>query len=397
VEKTNRDLSRFFESIKYQDFAQSFRDEGMGPSFRELRTILSEVMETLRKIRADKEEHYQYLQTVVQHVGIGLIVFQPDGRVELINSAAKHLLKVARLKNVADLNPLSSQLVETILRLAPREKGFVKIVEENEELYLVLYATEFKLHGQDYKLVSIQNIHRELEEKEMEAWQKLIRVITHEIMNSVTPISTLASTIGELITKNPQSFKTEGAHASEMMKDIQQAAQTIEKRSQGLLHFVDAFRSLTLVPKPKYQIFALKDLFGRVERLMKANIYGKDIRFFISIDPESLELSADPELIEQILINLLLNALQAVEERSDAEIRLKAFLNERGRVIIQVSDNGPGIPAENLEKVFVPFFSNKKGGSGIGLALSRQIMRLHRGTIRVHSEPNVQTTFSLNF
>jgi nitrogen fixation/metabolism regulation signal transduction histidine kinase len=397
VEKTNRDLSRFFESIKYQDFGQSFRDEGMGSSFRELRTVLSDVIETLRKTRADKEEHHQYLQTVVQHVGIGLIVFQPNGKVELINTAAKHLLKVARLKNIADLNPLSPQLVETIFRLAPKEKGFAKIVEENEELYLVLYATEFKLHGQDYRLVSIQNIHRELEEKEMEAWQKLIRVITHEIMNSVTPISTLASTIGELVTKNPPVFEPEEADTSEMMKDIQQAAHTIEKRSQGLLHFVDAFRSLTLVPKPKLQIFAIKDLFGRVEKLMKANIYGKNIDFFISIDPETLELSADPELIEQVLINLLLNALQAVEERSGAEIRLKAFLNERGRVIIQVSDNGPGIPAENLEKVFVPFFSTKKSGSGIGLALSRQIMRLHRGTIRVHSEPNVQTTFSLNF
>jgi two-component system nitrogen regulation sensor histidine kinase NtrY len=397
VERTNRDLARFFQSIRYEDFSQSFRDEGLGPSFAALRSVLADVMNTLRRTRAEKEEHAQYLQTVVQHIGIGLIVFQPDGTVELINSAAKHLLRVPWLKTVSALDSLSAELVETLFRLPPKEKGFVKIEDAKETMVLALYATEFKLRGREFKLVSLQNIHRELEEKEMEAWQKLIRVITHEIMNSVTPISTLASTINGLITSAAPLPHADGREEEEVRRDIRLAAETIEKRSQGLLHFVDAFRSLTLVPKPNPQIFGVKEILDRVGRLMTANMAGKNIRFSVDVEPAGIELEADPELIEQILINLLLNALQAIESQPSPAIQMKGFLNERGRVVIQVIDSGPGIPAENLEKIFIPFFSTKKGGSGIGLSLSRQIMRLHRGTIHVHSQTDGPTVFTLTF
>jgi two-component system nitrogen regulation sensor histidine kinase NtrY len=398
VERVNRDLARFFLSVTYGDFGQSFKDEGLGPSFRELRTIMARVMETLRQVRGEREEHAQYLQTVVQHVGIGLLVFQPNGDVELINNAAKHILRVPWLKNIEALRTVSPELVETLLRLPPREKGFVKVENEKETLTLALSATEFRLRGKDFRLVSLQNIQRELEEKEMEAWQKLIRVITHEIMNSVTPISTLASTIGGLVALDlPPGPDGPGEPEGEVRKDIREAARTIEKRSQGLLHFVEAFRSLTLLPKPNVQSVPVRDLFDRVGRLMNAHMAGRAVAYSSSIDPETLFLQADPELIEQVLINLLLNALQAVEGRPGAALALRAFLNERGRIIIQVADNGPGIRPENLEKIFVPFFSTKAGGSGIGLSLSRQIMRLHRGTIHVHSEPNVQTVFTLGF
>jgi nitrogen fixation/metabolism regulation signal transduction histidine kinase len=397
VERTNRDLSRFFQSIRYEDFSQSFKDEGLGPSFAALRSSLADVTNTLRRTRAEKEEHAQYLQTIVQHIGIGLVVFQSDGTVELINNAAKHLLRVPWLKTISSLASLSTELVETLFRLPPKEKGFVKIEDAKETIVLTLYATEFKLRGRKFKLVSLQNIHRELEEKEMEAWQKLIRVITHEIMNSVTPISTLASTINGLVTSAAPLPHAEGREEEGIRRDIRLAAETIEKRSHGLLHFVDAFRSLTLVPKPNPQIFGLKEILARVGRLMTANMAGKNIRFSVDVEPAGVELEADPELIEQVLINLLLNALQAVEGQSAPAIQMKGFLNERGRVVIQVVDNGPGIPAENLEKVFIPFFSTKKGGSGIGLSLSRQIMRLHGGTIHAHSQAGGPTVFTLAF
>jgi nitrogen fixation/metabolism regulation signal transduction histidine kinase len=397
VERINRDLARFFLSVTYGDFGQRFTDEGLGPSFRELRTVMAGVMETLRKVRSEREEHAQYLQTVVQHVGIGLLVFQPNGDVDLINNAAKRLLRVPWLKNIQALATVSPELVETLLRLPPKEKGFVKVETEKEALTLALSATEFRLRGKDFRLVSLQNIQRELEEKEMEAWQKLIRVITHEIMNSVTPISTLASTIGGLADKDMQSGGGSGPEDEEVRTDIREAARTIEKRSQGLLHFVEAFRSLTLIPKPDMKPVLLKELFDRVGRLMNAHMTDRAVAYSASIEPETLLLQADPELIEQVLINLLLNALQAVEGRAGAAVSLKAFLNERGRILIQVADNGPGIAPENLEKVFVPFFSTKPGGSGIGLSLSRQILRLHRGTLHVHSEPNVQTVFTLGF
>jgi nitrogen fixation/metabolism regulation signal transduction histidine kinase len=398
VEKTNRDLTRFFESIKYEDFSQRFKNNKLGPSFASLQEALSNVADAFRKARAEKEEHYRYLQTVVQHVGIGLIAFQPDGKVELINTAAKRLLKVARLKNVKSLEGKSKALTKTILHLKSREKALVKVEDNNELLHLALYATEFKLGGRSFSLVSLQNIHSELEEKEIEAWQKLIRVLTHEIMNSVTPIASLASTINELIQESTKSLDYEKeAAAAENLNDISQALQTIQKRSKGLLHFVDAYRNLTLIHQPNFNIFSAKELFTRVEKLMRTNIAEKAVEFKMDIDPESLELTADPELIEQVLINLMLNALQAVEGQKKPKIELNAFLDSNGKIIIQIVDNGSGIPKENLEKIFIPFFSTKEGGSGIGLSLSRQIMRLHKGSISVNSEPHERTAFSLIF
>ncbi len=397
VEKTTRDLARFFQSIKYEDFSQTFKVEGYGSSFDALKAAFSEVMNAFRRTRAEKEEHFRYLQTVVQHIGIGLIAFQPDGEVELINTAAKRLLNVASLKNINSLKSLSMPLVEALLRLRSRESALVKVEDVNEVLHLALYATEFKLRAQKFSLVSIQNIHSELEEKEMEAWQKLIRVLTHEIMNSITPIASLTSTISNLIREAYGKMKKPKKLDSEVLQDIQQALQTIQKRSQGLLHFVDAYRNLTLIPNPNFQIFPIRELFDRIRKLLQVNIEKNSIRFKVKVDPESLELTADPELVEQVLINLMLNAFQSVEGRNDAQIELKALLDGRGRIVIQVADNGPGIPKENIEKVFIPFFSTKEGGSGIGLSLSRQILRLHNASIGVHSEPNVQTVFTLRF
>ncbi len=397
IEKTNRDLTRFFVSIRYSDFAQTFKDDGLGPSFEGLRKAFTEVMNAFRKTRTEKEEHYRYLQTVVQHVGIGLIAFQPNGDVELINTAAKRLLRVSSLKNIRSLESFSSSLVDRLFKLKPRERALIKVEDNDELLHLALYTTEFKLRGQNFSLVSIQNIHSELEEREIEAWQKLIRVITHEIMNSITPIASLASTINELVRESWDIRKASEKIDTESLTDIHDAAQTIQKRSQGLLHFVDAYRNLTLIQKPSFQIFPVKELIARVEKLMQANIKKKAIQFHANVEPRSLELAADPELIEQVLINLLLNALHAVEGQKEARINLDAKLDGRGRIIIQVRDNGRGITKENLEKIFIPFFSTKEGGSGIGLSLSRQIMRLHHGSIGAHSDPGVETVFTLRF
>jgi len=397
VETTNRDLSRFFETIKYEDFSQTFKDDGRGRSFSELRTAFNDVCDAFRKARSEKEQHYHYLQTVVQHIGVGLVAFHRNGDVELINTAAKRLLKVPRLKNVKTLEPFSKSLVEKLLSLRSKEKSLVKVYDNGELLYLALYATEFKLGGEDISLVSIQNIQSELEKTEIEAWQKLIRVLTHEIMNSITPISSLASTMTELIGEDSAGFASESESDQETLDDMRQAIKTIQKRSQGLLHFVDAYRNLTLIPQPNFQIFPLQELFDRVEKLMQTNIEEKGINFKVEVEPKSLEMTADPELIEQVLINLLLNALQALDQKQGPEIRLSARLDDRGRIQIQVRDNGPGISKDNLDKIFIPFFSTKDGGSGIGLSFSRQIMRLHKGTINAHSIPNEQTTFTLRF
>ena len=339
------------------------------------------------------------MQTVMQHVGIGLVSFQSNGEVELINTAARRLLHVPHLKNIHSLESLSRPLVEKLLAMKSGERALIKVEDKSELLQLAIYATEFKMREQKFTLVSLQNIQSELEEKEMEAWQNLIRVLTHEIMNSVTPIASLAATLHDLLRhersrSEPRSAPQENVEAA---SDLSEGLQTIRKRSEGLLHFVDAYRNLTRIPKPNFHVVPVKILFEQVRQLMRAQVAAKAIALSVKIEPESLEVTADPDLVEQVLINLLLNAIQAVEHRAEARIALRAFLDDRGRVNVQVSDNGPGILPEVLEKVFIPFFTTKQGGSGIGLSLSRQIMRLHRGTISAQSRTGVETVFTLRF
>jgi len=388
VDRTNRDLTRFFESVRFGDFTQSFKGRSPDKSFAGLHAALTEVMEAFRGARAEKEEQALYLQTVVQHVGIGLIVFQPTGEVDLVNDAARRLLKVVQLKNIRNLEAGHPELVAALMRMEPRERALVKAESGGETLQLSLYATEFKLRGQGFRLVSIQDIRGELEEKEIEAWQKLIRVLTHEIMNSMTPISSLASTVQDLVAG--------GGGDAETREDIRTALRTIQKRSEGLLRFVDGYRSLARISKPSLKLFPVQDLFRDVDRLMRPRLEETKVGLKVSAYPANLELAADPDLLEQVLINLVLNGADAVCGVEEPEIEMSAGLDERGRPVIRVKDNGAGIAPENLDKVFVPFFSTKEAGSGIGLALSRQIMRLHGGSISAASKPG-ETVFTLRF
>jgi len=391
VDRTNRDLARFFDSVRFDDFSQTFRGKSPGRSFRELHTALARVIEAFRAARAEKEEQALYLQTVVQHIGIGLLVFQAGGEVELINDAARRLLKVRQLKNVRDLEQDRPELAETLLRLKPRDRRLVRVEADDQPLQLLLHAAEFKQRGRDLTLVSIQDIRSELEEREIEAWQMLIRVLTHEIMNSMTPISSLATTVQDLVGAIGETVEPES------LGDIRQALQTIQKRSEGLLRFVDGYRNLARVPKPDLKFFAAAELFAQIAQLLRARLDECGVGLDTVSNPARLEVLADPHLLEQVLINLILNACEAVRGRAGARIELAASLDDRGRPIIQVRDNGPGIPPENLDKVFVPFFSTKEGGSGIGLSLSRQIMRLHGGSISAASKPGRETVFTLRF
>jgi nitrogen fixation/metabolism regulation signal transduction histidine kinase len=389
VDRTNRDLARFFDSVRFDDYSQTFRSQRLGGSFKELHAALARVVEAFRAARADKEEQALYLQTIVQHVGIGLLVFQPDGEIELLNNAAQRLLRIPPYKNVRDLEEACPGLAATLLRLKPRDRELVKVEAGDDQLQLLLHAAAFKQRGRDLTLVTVQDIRGELEEREIEAWQKLIRVLTHEIMNSMTPISSLAGTVEGLIDKGC-------AGEPESLADIRGALKTIQRRSEGLLHFVDGYRNLARVPKPDLKFFPAADLFAQVTQLLQPNLDKCGGRLETSSSPARLEVLADRALLEQVLINLVLNACEAVRGRERPQIALAASLDERGRPVIQVRDNGPGIPPENLDKIFVPFYSTKEGGSGIGLSLSRQIMRLHGGSISAASKPG-QTIFTLRF
>ena len=399
VDRTNRDLASFLESIRFSEFTRSFRVEGMGSSFNELNEAFNNVINDFQEIRSEKEEHYQYLQSIVQNTDVSIVAFQKDGRVEMINKAAKRLFQVVTLKNIKSLTNISNDLVNTLLSLKPGTTSLVKVQEEDDILQLAISASEFKIKNKLIILATIKNIQEVLEEQELEAWQKLIRVLTHEIMNSITPISSLTSTLEMML--NNLARENDGSKIYRLprqsVEDFQKALQTINKRSTGLMHFVDTYRNLTRIPKPNFKVSQIKTIFNNIESLMNEELKNMNIELVTSVYPANLEVSADEKLIEQVLINLVKNSIYALEKTNLPKITLKGFMNKRGRITIQHVDNGAGILQEVLDKIFIPFFTTKQTGSGIGLSLSRQILRLHGGTISAHSVPDKETTFTLTF
>ena len=395
VTRTNRDLNRFLLSIKHSDFSQSYTNQLKGSGFDELNTAFSEVTKEFQQAKIEKEEHFRFLQTIIDHVGIALIAFNLDGGVELINNAAKKLLKIPRLGNIKDIESISSVLADKLGNIAPGDKDLVKFKQGDNLLQLSIYATGFILRQQQLNLVAMQNIQSELEEKEMISWQNLIRVLTHEIMNSITPIASLASTATGLLENGKECKVPEDMN--EVIVDVRHAVRTIEKRSKGLITFIDNYRKLTRIPKPDFKIVQVQGLFERVESLMKDQFEHNSIKFNKEVDPESLTITADPALIEQVLINLCKNSVEAVSGVSRPKIKLKAGTDGLGNPVVKVIDNGKGIAEDVAERIFIPFFTTKPEGSGIGLSLSRQIIRLHKGTIGVASTPNERTVFKLRF
>ncbi len=397
VERTNKKLGKFLESIRHSDFASSFSDKGMGKSFEDLNNEFNQIINEFKRYRAEKEEHFNYLQTVVQHVSIGIISFTRDGKVDMINTAGKRIFKISNLRTIDELSKIKSDLPETLYKMKAGDNNLVKLFLAGEFLQLSIYATEFRMRGEEYVLITLQNIHAELEEKEIQSWQKLIRVLTHEIMNSITPISSLASTVQEMMFVDPDADLKLKALDEDDVEGIGSALKTIQSRSQGLLNFVEIYRNLTRIPKPNFRYFEVKDLFERAAELMKPKMDLINITCESKVVPNDIKITADPDLIDQVIINLLLNAIDAVKEVEKPFISIACYQNDSGRVLIEISDNGSGIKPDILDKIFMPFFTSKKTGSGIGLSLSRQIMSLHKGAISVKSKPKEGTTFTLTF
>lgn len=399
VEKTNRELSRFLLAIRHSDFTQRFSTHHSNPSFSELHTAFNEVSEAFQRIKADKEAHYQYLQAIISHIGIGILSYDQKGEVRLLNQATKDLLQVPHLKQVDALNRISPELVQAMKKLMTGESQLVSILRNNEQLLLSVRATELVSQGEELKIISLQNIRSEMEQQELEAWQKLIRVLTHEIMNSVTPVISLTSTISQLVETELVAQPAGPVMDEDSLEDIRTGLRTIEKRTKGMLHFVENYRKLTRVPTPERAQVRVQELFSRVHRLMQADFAKHQVRFLMEPQEQDLQIFADLELIEQVLINLVKNAMEACTGAQDACVEVLAFRDEKeqGRVRIDVKDNGHGIPDDVLDKIFVPFYTTKKQGSGIGLSLSRQIMRQHHGSIRVSTQPGGPTVFSLVF
>jgi nitrogen fixation/metabolism regulation signal transduction histidine kinase len=383
IEKGYRELRQFLVAAAQHDFSNTYQAVA-AKAHNSLQPVLADLNQTFTDLRSERESSFRYLQTVVEHVAVALLCFDKNGEVMLFNRAAQKLFHKPYLHQLNSLESFSPALFKKIEQIQIGQRELVKI---NEQMTLVVRATEFKLLDISYKLVSFQNIKDELEQQEVEAWQKLIRVLTHEIMNSVIPISTLSSVIQDMLEEDMQP---------EHIEDLKQGLQTIEKRSSGLVNFVKAYKSITQSYQPKFQLIEPESICNQVVTLLAVQLQDNHVELAQNHQP-NLQINADPELLEQALINLILNGIDAVKAKPDAQIELKSWQNEAGRIFIAIRDNGEGISPEVAENIFVPFFTTKEHGSGVGLSLCRQIMHLHKGQISLQTAEGEGSTFTLSF
>lgn len=388
VERSRRELAYFLLAIKQGDFTNTYHYKKK----TDLNYAFHEINQVMQDLSSEKASNLLYLQTIVEHVKVAVICFDAEYKVKLFNQAAQSLFGKKRIGSLKSLENISNSVASSILNMGNGEKELIKVNLSGQVMNLSMLVTEFRLKGNDYKLVSFQDIKSELEAKEIESWQKLIRVLTHEIKNSVIPISTLSEVILQMLRTQDGSVDLSKLD-QETVEDIVGGIETIESRSKGLAHFVSTYDQLTKIPKPQLKVTNIKQLINNSLNLFKSDIESQKIKIYAILTDTSIIIDSD--LIEQVLINLIKNAIEATKETEKPKItvRLKPFDQE---VLLTIQDNGPGIPEEILDNIFVPFYSTKEGGSGIGLSLSRQIMRLHKGQLNVETSAQ-GTSFSLHF
>ncbi len=388
AERPLREVLRFVEGVRYDDYSVHMGRRSGDSLLEGLAEAFTELGDTLRRLRSEREEQARFLDLVVRHVPVALVAVNDRGEVSVSNPAARKLLALPHLRRMDQLTAAYPELTRALDRLNGSGRRLVRVQKGSRMLDLSMHATRFRLGDAATTLISLQDIRQELEEKELEAWQQLTRVLTHEIVNSVAPIASLASTAREQAAVLKTSTPVE-------LAAVREALGTIERRSEGLVRFVDAYRSLARLPQPQLDRVQVSDLFAGCRMLLSEIASRQGVEIETSVHPADQEVLVDPELMQQVLINLVLNALQALEGHVDGKIQMLAHVNHEGRPILEIVDNGPGIEPHVQDQIFIPFFSTKQSGSGIGLALSRQIVRLHGGTLSVRSDPGEETALTV--
>lgn len=395
INRTNRDLARFFDAFRFQDGTVSFAVPEKHKKFSSLYRSFEQLLGEFRLLRASLETEKHFYLSALNHIGMGLIVVSPNGTVKFSNRAIERMLESGHIGNLNYLDKLKPGLGSTIMQMSHNSKELIKVVLYNEVVQLSVRCSVFRMENDLYRILSFQDIKYEIEKNEAEAWQKLIRILTHEIMNSVSPITLTSSGIIQMLEKEGQP-RDLAEIDNAVLNNVLAGLQAIRKRSKGLASFVENYNAINHLPQPVMTLITISGLFGHIEMLMKEEFQRNNVVFESRVAPPPLVLHADERLVGQILINLLRNALQAMDKVQEKHIILSAFQMDE-QVRISVTDNGKGIPPELLDSVFVPFYTTRNEGSGIGLSLSREIMKLHGGGIRVHSEPGRETTFTLIF
>jgi len=386
--RTYRELQDFVEAAKYRDFTRFFPLEGSSIETRPLRAAFNDINDIFKKISSEREAQYQYLQKILELVETAIIAYEEEtGKIMWINESFKALFNIPYFSTISALKKKNSGLYDRILDLTPGENGLYTFETMQGFIKLQLHISNFQTVAGKYRLIALQNINEALDETESKAWQKLLSVLTHEIMNSIAPISSLADTIKNRLESLPYT---------EELEDIRLGTETIKRRSEGLLKFAGTYRTLNKITQPDLVFIKAAVLFENLYLLLEPTLIQRNIEFDIILKDPSLDLMIDINLIEQVLINLLLNAIEAVKGIEKPYISLKA-LSAAGKIQIKVSDNGIGMSSDILDNIFTPFFTTRKTGSGVGLTLSKQIMLLHKGNILVNSEEGRGSTFTLQF
>lgn len=398
INRINRDLTNFFSAVSSDDSSIVYKKVASSRSFEMLYSLFDRVNQKIQHLKIENTQRSLYLQYLVENAGIGIISFKSGGEIDILNPSARILLNIPASKNIRQLADLDHDMVNQFSQWLPGRQHLVQLKVNDELLPLSVRVGEFIIKGDTIRLLTFQNIKYELEENELVSWQKLIRTLTHEIMNSVGPISSSIRTIKSFFEGSQDlSGRQNILLTEETISDTVRGLDIIDERAQGMMEFVDKFRSLTIMPVLHPAEIKVSDLLQGISILFASETNNRRISLSVRVDPESLIVAVDKQLIEQVLINLVMNSIQALENQKNKQIVLTGFNNYAGRVSIQVTDTGCGIGDEIRDKVFVPFFTTREKGSGIGLSLSRQIMRMHKGLISFRSIPGKETVFSLVF
>jgi two-component system, NtrC family, nitrogen regulation sensor histidine kinase NtrY len=393
--RSSHEMARFLEAVAVDDTTQSFSGLLQDGTHSELGTAMARVLARLRAGRSEGEAQTQYLQTLINHVPVALLSLDESGNVQLLNMAARRLFETP-LTETAQLARHGAPFAVGMESLRPGNTAIVRMERLAGALQLKAAATQVATGGVRRRLISLQNIESEMSAQEMAAWQTVIRVMAHEVMNSLTPVSSLAATAHGLVGEVLQQLPPEDPRAA-TLRDAHEALETVARRSEGLLHFVQNHRRLTKRLATQIEVTPVRRVFARLQRLLGNDLAARDIQMTTSVEPETLEIAVDVDLLDQALINLVRNAIEALRDTSSGLIALTARRDPDGHIVISVADNGPGIAPDQREKVFVPFFTTKRQGSGIGLTIVRQIATAHGASVDISQTPGGGATIALRF
>ncbi len=399
VQRTNRELARLLDALRSDDFQQSFAIGPYDPSFAELKATFDDVLARFRDARLDREAQRRYLEALVEHVPVAIVAIHPGGAVELLNNAARRLFNLAGETTTAALVAHGADFQRDLVQARPGQRTVTRMTADGVARHLIVSATELTVTGQPVRFVTLQDIQSELDGNELAAWRDMARILTHEIMNSLTPIASLARTADDLVddlTRRTAAARVAPAD-DELLDDLQAALRTLARRSDGLMRFVRSYREFTQLPPPTPRPIALDDYVARLATLFATDWARRGIALTVTAPPPGIAVTADEALLDQAVINLLRNAADAAARAAAPQVWLDAGLSDRGRPILEIGDNGAGLDPTLGDKIFLPFFTTKPEGSGIGLALARQVMLVHKGAITAGARPGGGALFRLTF